>query len=243
MTLTIIGSSSRGNGYVLQNDSEALIIEAGVKLIEAKKALEFNTAKVKGCIISHQHSDHAGFAKEYGNAGITLLALPEVIKAKRLGRTAKAIEPGKGYIFGGFKVLPFEVMHDVPCVGFLIQHEETGRILFFTDTYAMQYDFTGVTHWMIEANYADDILNRNINKGSLHPEMKQRLHTSHMSIKNAIKILRRSDLSATKDIMLIHLSDGNSDQRRFVKEVRTATGKRTMVATPWLRLDYDKEPI
>lgn len=73
--------------------------------------------------------------------------------------------------------------------------------------------------------------------------MKQRLHTSHMSIKNAIRILRRSDLSATKDIMLIHLSDGNSDQKRFVKDVRTATGKRTMVATPWLRLDYDKEPI
>ncbi len=243
MTLTIIGSSSRGNGYVLQNDSEALIIEAGVKLMDAKKALEFNTAKVKGCIISHQHGDHAGHAKEYGDAGIPLLALPEVIRAKRLGRTARAIEPGKGYRFGGFKVLPFPVMHDVPCVGFLIQHDEAGRILFFTDTYAMQYDFTGVNHWLIEANYADDILNRNINSGGLPKELKARLHTSHMSLKNAIRILRRSDLSVTKDILLIHLSDGNSDQKRFVKEVRLATGKRTQVANPWLRMDYDIDPI
>ena len=243
MKLTVIGSSSRGNGYVLQNDSEALIIEAGMKLMDAKKALDFNTAKVKGCIISHQHNDHAGYAREYANAGITLLALPEVIQAKRLGRTAKAIQPGKGYILGGFKVLPFPVNHDVPCVGFLIQHEETGRILFFTDTYAMQYDFTGINHWMIEANYADDILNRNINSGGLHPELKKRLHTSHMSLKNAIGILRRSDLTATTDILLIHLSDGNADERRFVKEIRLATGKRTTVAKPYLQLDYDINPF
>ena len=241
--MTIIGSSSSGNSYVLQNDSEALIIEAGMKLIEVKKALDFNTAKVKGCIVSHQHNDHAGYAKEVTDAGIPLLALPEVIAAKRLGRKAKAIEPGKGYKFGGFKELPFPVKHDVPCVGFLIQHDETGKILFFTDTYAMQYDFTGVHHWLIEANYADDILNRNINKGSLPPELKKRLHTSHMSLKNAIGILRRSDLSVTKDILLIHLSDGNADQERFKKEVRLATGKRVSIAKPWLRLDYNINPI
>ena len=241
--MTIIGSSSSGNSYVLQNDSEALIIEAGMKLIEVKKALDFNTAKVKGCIVSHAHNDHAGYAKEVTDAGIPLLALPEVIAAKRLGRKAKAIEPGKGYKFGGFKVLPFPVKHDVPCVGFLIQHDETGKILFFTDTYAMQYDFTGVHHWLIEANYADDILNRNINKGSLPPELKKRLHTSHMSLKNAIGILRRSDLSVTKDILLIHLSDGNADQERFKKEVRLATGKRVAIAKPWLQLDYNINPI
>ena len=243
MKLTVIGSSSRGNGYVLQNDSEALLIEAGVKLGEVKKATAFRTSHIKGCLVSHQHNDHAGYAKEYEDAGIPLLALPEVIQAKRLGRGAKAIEPGKGYIFGNFKVLPFNVRHDVPCVGFLIQHPETGRILFFTDTYAMNYDFTGIHHWMIEANYADDILNRNINSGGLHPELKKRLHTSHMSLKNAIGILRRSDLSVTKDIMLIHLSDGNSDERRFVREVRLATGKRTTIAKPYLQLDYNINPI
>ena len=238
MKLTVIGSSSRGNGYVLQNDSEALLIEAGVRPTEALRALDFNTAKVKGLIVSHEHNDHAGYAREWEQTGVPVLALPEVITRKQLGRKAVMIVPGKGYVFGGFRVLPFPVMHDVPCVGFLIQHEEAGRILFFTDTYAMQYDFTGINHWMIEANYADDILNRNVNKGSLRPEMKKRLHTSHMSLKNAIRILRRSDLSATSDILLIHLSDGNADERRFVKEVRLATGKRTTIAKPWLEIDY-----
>ena len=62
--MTILGSSSKGNCYVLQNDSEAIIIEAGVKLSEVKKALGWNTAKVKVCIISHRHNDHAGHAAE-----------------------------------------------------------------------------------------------------------------------------------------------------------------------------------
>ncbi len=243
MKLTVIGSSSSGNGYVLHNDNEALLIEAGVKPMDTLQALDFNTAKVKGLIVSHEHNDHAGYAREWEQTGVPVLALPEVITRKRLGRKAVMIVQGKGYIFGGFKVLPFPVKHDVPCVGFLIQHEETGRILFFTDTYAMQYDFTGINHWMIETNYADDILNRNINNGKWHPEMKKRLHTSHMSLKNAIGILKRSDLSATKDILLIHLSDGNADERRFVKEVRLATGKRTTVAKPFLQIDYNINPV
>ncbi len=39
MELKILGSSSKGNGYVLEAKNEALIIEAGVKLLEAKKKL------------------------------------------------------------------------------------------------------------------------------------------------------------------------------------------------------------
>lgn len=37
MQLKVLGSSSKGNGYVLDGNNEALVIEAGVKLIEAKK--------------------------------------------------------------------------------------------------------------------------------------------------------------------------------------------------------------
>lgn len=39
MELKILGSSSKGNGYVLEAEKEALIIEAGCKLLEAKKLL------------------------------------------------------------------------------------------------------------------------------------------------------------------------------------------------------------
>ena len=76
MVLKVIGSSSKGNCYILESDTEALIIEAGCKLLEVKKAIQWQLSKVVGCIISHEHNDHAGYAKEYAKAGIKLLALP-----------------------------------------------------------------------------------------------------------------------------------------------------------------------
>ena len=257
MVLNVLGSSSLGNGYILQNDTEALIIEAGVKMEEAKKALHWNTAKVRGCVMSHEHGDHSKYAKEYEKAGIRLLALPEVIERRRLGRLAAPIVTGKGYVLGGFRVLPFPVMHDVPCVGFLITHEETGRICFFTDTYAfareeiqgdgvpklIPYRFPNVAHWLVEANYDDRILNRNIENGNIPPSFKNRLQLSHMSITNAVRTMKRQDLSAAKDILLIHLSDGNSDERRFVERMRKATGKRVVVARPGLQIDFNINPI
>lgn len=242
MKLNCVGSSSKGNCYILQNDDEALIIEAGYGLAEVKKALGWNIAKVKACIISHQHNDHAGHAAEYEKAGIPLLALPSVIEAKGLeADSTTAIRKGNGYIYGGFRILPFEVMHDVPCVGFLIDHRETGRILFFTDTYAMPYDFKNITHWMAEANYSDEILDRNVLEGRVPAVLRRRVITSHMSIDNTIGILKRSDLTKTKDILLIHLSDGNSNEKEFVTKVRRATGKTTRAANSGMEMDYNKE--
>lgn len=256
MKMTVVGSGSSGNCYVLQNEKTALVIEAGMKLALAKQYLDWNLAKVAGCIISHQHNDHAGYAKEYETAGIPLLALPEVIAAKRLG-SATPIETGRWYTMGEFNILPFPLLHDVPTVGFLIEHYATGRILFATDTYALsrmeltpqgkekyvKYNFGGIAHWMIEANYSDNILRRNIEHGNIPEKFRERLMVSHMSIVNCKNTLKRMDTSKTRDIMLIHLSDGNSDERRFVKSIREATGKRTFVARQGLQVDYSLEII
>ena len=68
MELSILGSSSKGNCYILQDSNEALIIEAGLKLIEAKNTLGWNISKVSGLIVSHQFNVHAVFASEYAHA-------------------------------------------------------------------------------------------------------------------------------------------------------------------------------
>lgn len=243
MELKILGSSSKGNGYVLEAENEALIIEAGVKLLEAKKAVGFNISKVVGCIVTHQHNDHAGYVQEYAKAGVVVLALSSVIESKKLVRNYKTIEVGKGYMLGNFKVLPFEVMHDVPCVGYLIEHPECGKVLFVTDTYAMQYRFTGVTHWLIEANYADDILTDNILEGRIPQAMRRRLLTSHMELNNTKEVLISSDLSKTRNIVLIHLSDGNSDERRFIAECKAATGKCVVAANAGMVINFDVIPL
>lgn len=258
MTLTVIGSGSSGNCYILQNEQEALIIEAGLPFDkEVKRALNWNTAKIKAVIVSHAHGDHSACASQYTQAGIRVMALPDVIERRHLGLFATPFQPGRGFKVGGFKVLPFPLIHyntdgtRCPNCGFLITHQETGRICFFTDceSFAREvqtedgikyqpYDFPNVSHWMMEANYDDFILNRS----HLDDHLKERIRRSHMSLRNVLKVAKRVDLHMTREILLLHLSDGNSDDRKFVREMRKATGKRTYAAHAGLRIDYDIKP-
>lgn len=55
MLLKCIASGSKGNCYALVSDREILLIEAGVRLIEVKKAIDFQISKVGGCVVSHEH--------------------------------------------------------------------------------------------------------------------------------------------------------------------------------------------
>lgn len=55
MLLKCIASGSKGNSYVLMSDTEILLIEAGVRLLQVKKAIDFQVSKIVGCLISHEH--------------------------------------------------------------------------------------------------------------------------------------------------------------------------------------------
>ena len=47
--------SQNGNCYRLENDTEALILDAGVRYKDALKALDYNISKVKAVVLSHEH--------------------------------------------------------------------------------------------------------------------------------------------------------------------------------------------
>ena len=47
---------------------------------------------------------------------------------------------------------------------------------------------------------------------------------------NVKEFLRANDLSKVEEIHLLHLSDGNSDEARFKREIQELTGRVVMVA-------------
>lgn len=245
MKLNILGSSSSGNCYILQSDSEALIIEVGLRMTAIKEALGFNLNKVAGCIVSHLHNDHARSVEGMLKAGIDVYALSSVFEAKRVGahRRAKTIILEKGFTVGQFRVYAFPVAHDVPTLGFLINHNETGNILFLTDTFTCDYQFTDLSHILIEANYSTDILDKNISSGRTNNGMKRRLRYSHMELQTTKKLLSAHDLSNVKTITLIHLSSDNSDEKRFVEEIRALTGIVTRAASSGLEIELLSKPF
>lgn len=242
MELKVLGSSSAGNGYILTNGKESLVIECGIKLMEVKKALSFDISTIKGCLVSHRHGDHAKYVKEYWQAGIPVLTSQDVANAS--GLPLNVMVPPKGYKVGGFSVVPFPLAHDVDCLGFLISHIETGNILFVTDSFMCEYTFPNLSHIIIEANYADDILQKAIDHGGTLPIMRQRLMTSHMEFETTKGILAANDLEGVINIVLCHLSNGHSDEQRFVKEVKELTGKSNVYAAKkGLSAYFGKQPF
>ena len=54
-----MGSSSKGNCYLLDNGNEALMIECGIAFKNVQKAVDFDINRIAGCIISHEHGEQA----------------------------------------------------------------------------------------------------------------------------------------------------------------------------------------
>jgi phosphoribosyl 1,2-cyclic phosphodiesterase len=241
MQFKVIGTGSSGNCYILENAHEALLIEAGVRFSEVKKALDFKIDKVVGAIITHEHGDHAKYAKEVQAAGITVHGTAGTLEsAKVLNHRGVILSLGKIKQIGGFKIRPFHINHDAadPC-GYLIQHADCGTVLFLTDTHYSEYTFPGVNYMVVEANYCEEI----IVGRELNYSLEKRIVNSHMSLQTCKRFLAANDLSTVKSIVLIHLSDGNSDEAKFKREVEALTGKPTHVATKGHAYSFSLNPF
>lgn len=241
MELKVLGSSSNGNCYILDNGKEALILEAGVRFQEVKKALGYNLRKVVGCLITHRHQDHAKYIKAYVDNGFYTLALPDVWEARGVwGSRSIAIAPKHGYKLGRFKVLPFDACHDVPCVGYLVEHPECGRLMFLTDSCECLCLFSNLNHVLIECNYSMPKLIEAVNAGVTPKSQLYRLPNSHMELQTCKSVLSDIDLSKVFNIVLLHLSDHNSDRSGFVSEIERQTGKAVYAAAPNMTIDITK---
>lgn len=245
MKLKIIGTGSRGNAYLLENEQEALLIECGVSIMEIKKAVDFNVNKISGCIVTHEHNDHAKSIKEVLGAGISVFATEGTFKGKNLNpfafARATAIKQLDEFVVGGFRVKSFPINHDVlePC-GFLIYHPECGVSLFLTDTYYSNYTFKGLNNIIVEANYDQEIIDEKMGDKKF---LRDRIYKSHMSLDTCMDFLKANDLTAVNNIVLIHLSDSNSHEVNFAKKINAMTGKSVHMANNGMQIEFNTTPF
>lgn len=227
-----LGSSSAGNAYYVTDGCTALLLEAGIRYKDIQRALDFQASGIAGCLISHEHGDHGKAATDVMKAGINVYASQGTLEALGLsGHRAKPIRAKQQFRIGTWSILPFDVQHDVTePLGFLLANQAGEKLLFATDTYYIRYRFKGLTHIMVECNYSLQLLNENIAAGRVPAMMKKRLLRSHFSLENVKDFLLANDLSKVREIWLLHLSDNNSDEAQFKREIQELTGKPVLVA-------------
>lgn len=239
MKLKIISTGSKGNCYVLQeDDGHSVILDAGVSFPEIIEAIGFNTNKLDFALVTHEHMDHLKSAPALINAGIDVYMSQGTMDVHRV--KARPCTHNVSFSAAGWKIVPFSVQHDcAEPLGFLLANGTGHKILYATDTYYLKFKFRGLTHIIIECNYCADILIQNIDAGKLPASMKSRLMHSHMSLDFCIQFLKSIDLSACRKIILVHLSDGNSNAARMVEEITKATGIDTVAAEDGMIIDFD----
>jgi phosphoribosyl 1,2-cyclic phosphodiesterase len=217
--------------------------------MEVKKAINFKIQKIVGAIVSHEHGDHSKYIKDVLKARIPVYAsMGTIHNTEIINRQTKLypiqLKAGERQKIGNFMVLPFDVKHDcAEPIGFLIRHEQTGNVLFATDTYYLPYCFANLNNILIECNYRRDILMRNIEGGKIPPSHYNRLLESHMSFETCREALIANDLKQVNNIVLIHLSDGNSNADEFMRDIHKATGKNVHIADKGMRIQFNKTPF
>jgi len=245
MKLKILGSSSKGNAYILQSPTGSLLIEAGIPWREMQKGLNYDLSNVVGCLVSHEHKDHSKAVTDVMKAGIEVYMSGGTMDLWPVhNHRMNLVRKGKQFSIADFNVMPFDTEHDAnEPLGFLIQYKPTKeKLLFITDSYYCKYKFRDINYLLIECNYIKETLDQNIEDGYVPMEHRPRLLRSHFSLENVKKFLKANDLSRCQEIVLLHLSSRNSDAKRMVKEIEEVAGIKPKVATKGLGVELNRYP-
>jgi phosphoribosyl 1,2-cyclic phosphodiesterase len=225
MKIHAIASSSKGNAILVDDGITKLLLDAGLRFKELQKKCPCKISEVDAVLISHEHGDH-------------VKAVPDLLKR---GKECYASEGTWGALVGGlprwprfpcyhklsfevgtFKIIPFNVKHDAnQPFGYMGKSRETNkRFVYIVDSGVVYFDFKGITHWLLEANHYE----AGIKNADLDERVKERILRNHMSFERLSQFMKESDLSKTEQIHLLHLSNGNSNERKFVQDLQRQTG-------------------
>lgn len=252
MKMTVLASGSSGNGYLLEARHSALLIECGVKPEVLMRMTAVPISWISGALVTHEHQDHAGFVDRYAALGIRIFASRGTFEALRgqVGFPARGgnfLRSMEVRHFGDWTVMPFDVRHDAAePLGFVVEHPESGRILFVTDTAYCPYDFRflGLDHILVEANYDDAILDGNVANGTVEEARAARTRRNHMSLRAACELVKADQTAELKNVVLIHLSRQNADAAQFARRAEeTALFAKISVAKAGLAVELNKSEI
>ncbi|PXV88398.1 hypothetical protein C8E03_108125 [Lachnotalea glycerini] len=154
------------------------------------------------------------------------------------GEYARSMMPNKAYKIGNFIIQPFELIHDVPCLGFYIRHYEIGKLLFITDTEYVPQNFSSLksNHILVEVNYDKDLMCNEDFK-------RNHVLTGHMCIDTTCEFLMKNDNPNLMNVVLLHLSDSNSDSEKFLQKTKEIVRCDCYIADKGLEVNLNLIPF
>ena len=225
MRFEALASSSHGNAYIVSDRETRILLECGLSHRKLQQLSGFRLSDISACVVSHEHKDHSGCVADLIAGGMPVYMSEGTAVALGLEgnalEAAEAVEHQKQITVDTMDIVPFATFHDAKePLGFLFRSRLDGDILAFaTDTVNLNYRFPGVNILAIEANFDKYILER---CQRMPEKVRHRVTNTHMEIDVLCDYLRRLDLSACREIYLLHLSDATSHEGHFINKVSRA---------------------
>ncbi len=249
--ITSLNSGSNGNCYYIGNDTEAVLIDAGLSCRETEKRMSrlgLSMKTLKAIFISHEHIDHvrglAGLAVKY--------ALP-VYVTDATGKGCYHLSHNCTICFspfvpvhiGGLCIIAFPKFHDaadphsfiISCNGFTVG--------VFTDLglpcEQLISHFKKCNAAFLEANYDEGMLEN----GSYPFFLKNRIRggKGHLSNRQALELFTQNRPANLSHLLLAHLSQKNNCPALVQKlfDAQAGTTQVTIASryaeSPVIRLD------
>lgn len=244
MNAFCLGSSSKGNAFILKMGKSTLLIECGLpfkEILDRCTNYGIDFSKVNCCLLSHAHKDHSLCADKIIEHNIPLYASNGTKTALKLN--IEVLEPLKvRKITDDIYVLPFEVEHDAPeCFGYVIKSKEE-TIIFVIDSKSWEVDLGNFKpdYVFIECNYDNKIVYAQM--AQINDELEQGITTNkqkmyqfkrntkaHQSLYSCIKNLKRLNLTKCKTIFLTHLSDRYANEYKMKNAIQNIFKIKTFV--------------
>lgn len=218
MKVCSLASSSKGNCTIVYNENEILVVDLGITFKEFAQKLELlklNIDNVIGAIVTHEHSDHIKGLQTFSRTLNKPIychynSVDGIIRKTKLPLNA-FIRFDSNFKVGSFDISPFEVSHDVFCVGYNI-YENSSKVSIVTD---LGYTTNAVVErlWdsrlvILEANHDEKMLMN----GPYPAILKSRILSKkgHLSNVSTAKVVAELAQHNVKQVLFAHLSEENN---------------------------------
>jgi phosphoribosyl 1,2-cyclic phosphodiesterase len=253
VTVSVLGSGSRGNATFIRTEQVRLLIDAGMSRKETARRLEMigeDPDGIDAVFITHEHNDHAAGLKTLMKelpvqAHLTCGALHALAtdQYELSGSKFVRLVPGTAVTSGDAEVLPFRVPHDAAePVAFSVTAGGI-KITQLTDVgYMPEFvaeQLRGSHVLILESNHDLEMLRI----GPYPWSLKQRLmgRYGHLSNSAVAKFIREQYDGVAEVFMLAHLSAKNNHPQLARREAAQALRDRGF-CTDRVRLTHQDQP-
>lgn len=218
--ITSLNSGSNGNCYYIGNDTEAVLVDAGLSCRETEKRmhrLDLSMDKVKALFISHEHGDHIrGVESIAAKHKLPVYITPHTFQKSRLRVADAQVFPFSAYApvtIGGLSVTAFPKFHDACDPHSFVIAGNGVKIGVFTDIGAtcshVIDNFSECHAVFLEANYDEAMLQN----GRYPYHLKNRIRGGHGHLSNAqaLELFIAHRPVFLTHLLLSHLSKDNND--------------------------------